>query len=121
MLPVAPGMSVQFAPEASQRCHWWVTSIGPVPVQAPSCAVSVPPSVAGPVTLGAPVLAGASATTASVAGDVAVSVPPAFVAVTTTRMAWPTSAGFRSYVAAVAPGMSAQFVPSSSQRRHWYA
>src|SRR3954454_3980113 len=112
-------MSVQLAPAASQRCHWWVMSIGPVPVQVPSPAVSVAPSLPLPETVGAPVLAGASATTASVGADVAFAEPPAFVPVTATRIAWPTSAGLSTYVEAEAPAMSAQAVPSAGQRRHW--
>ena len=70
--------------------------IGPVPVQVPSSAVSVAPSCGVPEIDGAPVLDGASATTGALAAEVAVSLPPAFVPVTETRIAWPTSAGTRS-------------------------
>src|SRR4051794_41405429 len=57
----------------------------------------------------------------AVAPEGALSLPPAFVAVTTTRTVLPTSTGTRSYVAAVAPVMSAQLAPAASQRCHWCA
>ena len=38
---VAPGMSAQAAPEASQRSHWWVNVIVGEPVHVPWSAVSV--------------------------------------------------------------------------------
>src|SRR4051812_1506474 len=42
--PVAPVMSVQLVPSASQRCHWCPKPTGGVPVQAPSPAVRGRPS-----------------------------------------------------------------------------
>ena len=96
MLPVAPGMSAQFVPSASQRCHWWPNVIAGVPVHVPLPAVRVRPSVVVPLTDGAAVLAAGSGATSAVGADGRLSLPPAFVAVSTTRMACPTSAGVRS-------------------------
>jgi len=53
--------------------------------------------------------------------DVAGVEPPAFVAVTFTRIVDPTSAAWSVYVELVAPPMSPQFAPAESQRCHWYA
>ena len=44
--------------------------------------------------------------------------PFAFVAVTTTRIVFPTSAATSVYVLAVAPLIAAQFAPALSQRCH---
>src|SRR3954451_8477517 len=63
---------------------------------------------------------GATASTPAVGSDVARAEPATFVAVTTTRTVWPTSAAVATYVRAVAPGMSAQPWPAPSHRRHWY-
>ena len=60
---------------------------------------------------GAAGVAGAGAVTAVVAGDVAEAEPPTFVAVTTTRIALPTSALTSVYVGELAPLMSAQADP----------
>ena len=90
-------MSAQFEPSASQRCHCWVKDTVGVPVHVPSEAiVSVCSSRAVPVTAGAATLAGGSGATTAVAVDVAIAVPPSFVAVTCARRVWPTSAGVRS-------------------------
>ena len=63
-----------------------------MPVQVPGSAVSVWPSSGVPEIDGGVELAGASASTSVESEDVAVSLPPAFVAVTTTRIVPPTSA-----------------------------
>ena len=47
--------------------------------------------------------------------------PFTFVAVTTTRTVWPTSAATRTYVELVAPVISAQLAPVVSQSRQRYA
>ena len=64
-----------------------------MPDQLPGSAVSVEPSSAVPEIEGAVVLEGASASTSSLAADVAESEPPSLEAVTTTRTVEPTSAG----------------------------
>src|SRR5947199_252852 len=89
-----------------------------VPVQVPWSAMAVPPSSSAPEIDGAAVFAGAAGATGAVAADGVVLLPAAFAAVTATRIAWPTSAGLRSYVVPVAPAMATQFVPSASQRSH---
>ena len=71
-------------------------SIGSVPVHVPGSAVSVSPSTGSPEIVGASVFTGGSASTSAVAGEVALSLPAPFVAVTTTRIAAPTSAAVRS-------------------------
>jgi hypothetical protein len=89
-----------------------------VPVQVPRSVVSVCPSRTTPETLGAVVLAGATAATVAV-WMLADAVGPApLVAVTTARSVDPTSAPVGVYVVAVAPARSAQFAPAASQRRH---
>ena len=65
-----------------------------MPVQVPGLAVSVSPSAASPSTLGGTVLTGgAAAIGAAVGAEASVEAPPAFVAMTSTTIAWPTSAG----------------------------
>jgi hypothetical protein len=64
-----------------------------VPAQRPGSAVSVSPSRGVPSRLGAAVLIGGAGSTASVRPEVAVAVPPRFVAVTRTRSSAPTSPG----------------------------
>ena len=86
-------MSTQFVPSASQRCHWYSKSIGAVPSQVPVSAVSVSPSSTVPVMTGTTVSSGAAGSTAGVAGETTVAVPPSLTAVTTTTIAWPTSSG----------------------------
>ncbi len=72
-----------------------------------------------PEITGSAVLTGGSGTIGTVCGDVAAALPAAFAAVTTTRIVLPTSAVTATYVAPVAPAMSAQALPEASQRRHW--
>ena len=62
-----------------------------MPVHSPVSAVSVSPSRAVPEIDGRAVFAGGVGSTVAVAADDAVSRPPGFVAVTTTRIVWPTS------------------------------
>ena len=62
-----------------------------MPENDPGSAVSVWPSTGLPVTAGGVVLTGALGATASLAGEVLVSAPAAFVAVTTTRTVPATS------------------------------
>ena len=52
-------MSAQFAPAASQRCHWYVNVVG-APLQVPVLAVSVAVSCAAPVIAGSAVFLGVS-------------------------------------------------------------
>ena len=71
-------------------------SIGPVPVHAPGSAVSVWPSTGVPAAAGVPEVAGGSTATLAPGAEVAASSPAALVAVTSTTIAWPTSAPVRS-------------------------
>ena len=119
MEPVAPAMSEQFAPAASQRRHWYVKLIGVLPVHVPSPAVSVCPSWAVPLIVGATVFAGGTAATAAVCALVAGVPPAALVPVTTRRIVEATSLEVSTYVELVAPAMSEQFAPPESQRSHW--
>ncbi len=59
------------------------------------------------------------AVTAAVAADVALVGPPEFVAVTTTRSVWPTSAEVSLYVDDPAPVMLAHASPDVLQSSHW--
>src|SRR5205085_5830766 len=52
--------------------------------------------------------------------EFAIAWPSAFVAVTTTRAVWSTSAATRMYIFFVAVAMSTQLDPSALQRCHWY-
>ena len=63
-----------------------------MPVQVPGSTVSVAPSDGSPETLGGVALAGGAAVTGVDGVDVWLVEPPGFVAVTTTTIAWPTSA-----------------------------
>jgi hypothetical protein len=90
-----------------------------VPDQDPVAAVSVSPSRSVPDTAGSAVFVGGAAPITPVAADVVVAEPAAFVAVTCARTVAPTSADTRTYVALVAPAMSAHDAPPESQRRHW--
>jgi hypothetical protein len=92
-----------------------------VPLQAPLSTVSVWPSRTVPVIVGAVPLTGGVGSILALCAAVAVAVPAVFVAVTTTRVVVPTSAEVSVYVCAVAFGMSVQFEPPASQRRHCYA
>ena len=84
-------MSTQLLPKKSQRCHWYSMVSGPVPVQVPGSAVSTSPTSSVPEMVGATVLAGGAGRRA-LGALVAVSVPAAFVPVTTTTTVWPWSA-----------------------------
>src|SRR5690348_12299961 len=89
--PVAPSMFTQLVPSLLHRCHCRVKDEG-VGDQLPFETVSVPPMTALPVTVGRTEFVGPFAeSTGSVAPEVADAWPSAFVAVTTTRSAWPTS------------------------------
>src|SRR5436190_1057230 len=114
-------MSAQLAPALSQRCHWRAYVMVGVPVHVPSSPVSVNPSSAAPEMPGATASAGAAGGTTALTADGALAAPATLDAVTTTRSVWSTSAGVCQCVVAVSPGMSAQFVPSASQRCHWWA
>src|SRR4051812_6469531 len=92
-----------------------------VPVHAPGSAVSVRPSRASPVMVGGTELTGGKAAITGVKALVARLVPPAFVAVTPTRIVEVTSSGVSAYVVVVAPAMSTHASPDVSQRRHWYS
>ena len=90
---VAPGMSVQPEPGASQRRHWRVNTIVGVPVHVPSLEVSVWPSMVVPVIPGAAVAAGVASATAAVGELSASAAPTPLAAWTCRRMVAPTSAG----------------------------
>ena len=83
---MAPAMSAQFAPVASQRCQRAAKVIVGVPVHAPSVTVSVWVSTSVPETDGAVVFAGGAGAT-TCASDADWAVPPGPVAVTTARTA----------------------------------
>ncbi len=91
-----------------------------MPVHVPFAAVSVCPSRAVPVIDGSAVLTGGAAATTAVWADVALALPPAFVAghddtdASCRRRRRPAC---RSTT--VAPAMSAHEAPAASQRRHW--
>ncbi len=86
-------IGVQAPPVASQRDHAYVKAIGAAPDQVPSVATSVWPSVNVPVTVGAVSVCGAAPETiTAVTADGLSEVPPASVAVATTRSVLPTSA-----------------------------
>jgi hypothetical protein len=91
VLPVAPAISLQFAPVASHCRHWYAYEKGDVPLQAPGSAERIFPSCVVPETLGAVVFCGPTDATVAVASDVALAGPTAFVAVTTTRIVDPAS------------------------------
>ncbi len=63
-----------------------------MPVQTPVLALSVCPCTALPAICGSAVLAGGDEPTAAVAAEIAVALPPSFVAVTATRIVCPASA-----------------------------
>src|SRR5919198_2087354 len=95
--------------------------MGAVPLHAPGSAVSSSPSVALPDTVGGLVFAGALAATSAVGADRSLADPPPLVAVTSTRIVCPASGEATVYVRLVAPSISAQPLPSASQRSHWEA
>ena len=90
---VAPVTAEQFAPDASQRSHWYAYEIGVVPFHVPFWAVSAAPTAAelAPVTVGGTTFAGATACTTPVGFDAAEAVPAELVAVTRTTIVEPTS------------------------------
>jgi hypothetical protein len=132
----APVMSAQLAPAESQRRHWYEYAIGVEPLQLPGAAVSPDPTSVVPLIDGADVFAGADplggvgspppppsagrGATTSVSNDALEPLPNLFVAVTTTRSRYVTSADVRVYVFVVAFATFVQLV-SDEQRRHWYA
>jgi hypothetical protein len=79
----------------------------------------MPPPAAKPKRPDDGVLVGAEAAVALCA-EVAVPVPPVFVAETVARSVEPTSPLATTYELAVAPEIAAQFAPAESQRFHWY-
>ena len=90
-------MSTQFAPDVSQRLHWYAYESGVVPFQPPvdadnvwlSCGV---PEIVGAALFVGATTAGAVAVTVVVGAEVALALPALFVAVTTTRIVLSTSA-----------------------------
>ena len=72
------------------RCHWYVKVIPP-PDQVPSSVERIDPTFGVPVTTGATVFAGATATVI-VFEDACVAEPPVFVTVTLQPTACPPSA-----------------------------
>ena len=60
-MPVAPSMSPQSSPSASQRCHWYARVAFAASDQVPGWAVSVLPTVSDPVIVGGAVFAGTCA------------------------------------------------------------
>ncbi len=111
----------QLFPALSQRCHEKSKLIGCAPVQSPRSAVSVEFCCVAPERLGSRVATGACplADTVPVGLDVADPLPFAFVAVTTTRSVWPTSAEPTVYRKLFAPAIDPQLPPAVSQRSHW--
>jgi hypothetical protein len=119
VLDVAPAISPQPLPLVSHRRHWYPYESGRVPDQVPTAALSVWPSWTVPEIVGGDVFAGGMAATTAVCTDVAPAAPPAFDAVTTTRIVEPTSAAESTYVCPVIGTTSVQCAPVPSQRRHW--
>src|SRR5437588_255672 len=114
-------MGKQFAPPESQRSHSYAKLVGSL-LHDPLCAVSTWPCCAVPVIVGAAVFSGGGGTTAGVAADVAGLLgPEALLAVSSTRMAWPTSPGTGTYVWLVAPLIALQLPPEPSHCSHWWA
>ena len=98
VIPVAPSMSTQASPDASQRRHWKSRVIGAVPVQVPSTTVSAEPSRASPAIVAGTVLTGgvdcgSAAAITPVVSVVLEASPPGPDAVTTRRSVRPSSAG----------------------------
>jgi hypothetical protein len=118
VLAVAPTMSTQLAPRLSHRRHWYVYEIADVPLHVPVAAVNPFPSIVTPLIDGSTEFTGGSPVTWAVCALVATADPPAFVAVTTTRIVDPISAVTCGYVEAVAPTTSTHAAPELSHRRH---
>ena len=93
LLPVSPEIATQEPPAGLQRsdCRLVVEAS----VHSPALAVSVCPSRASPDTAGGEVFVGAAGSTSAVCAEVALVVPPAFVALTWTRSVVPTSSASR--------------------------
>src|SRR3954453_10312477 len=81
-----------------------------------SCAIG---AVFALLSAGQPLFATGTAPITAVGTLVALSLPSAFLAVTTARSVSSPSPPFSRYEFAVAPEMSAQLPPVLSQRRHW--
>src|SRR3954470_22292432 len=113
-------MSTQFAPAASQRCHFSVSSGNGVPDQLPVTALRLFPTAAGsPEIDGLTVFVGLSLRIAPVGAESAELFPTEVVAVTWARGAGVASSPTSRYVEFVAPAMFPQLAPFVSQRRHW--
>ena len=108
--PVAPAMSAQLSPAASQRCHWWPKAIAGVPVHVSVVGRQRPRRRRRRRRPRARRCwrAGRRATTAVAAEDCARGAPRRSSRSTTPRTVLPTSAGARSVGRRrVAPAMSA--------------
>ena len=94
---MAPAIGAHAPPVASQRDQAYVNVIGAAPAQVPSVPTRVWPSVVVPEMVGGAVFWGAAPLTTTAVGAEGESVvPPASVAVSTTRTVWPTSAEVRT-------------------------
>src|ERR1700704_5876028 len=101
-------MSTQFAPDESQRIHWYDHDNGPLD-HRPRVPVKTPPTRASPVTVGRAVLAGVTGVAiVAVWVDVATVVVLALVAAIATRIVAPASATVVTYVDVVAPAIVTQ-------------
>src|SRR5918994_4716127 len=121
-------MAVQAVVVRGQRCHWYEWVIGVVPLHVPTNAVSTLPRASVPLKVGRAVFEGRVVVPdvpvpwviGSVGDAVAVAVPVALRAVTTTAIVEPTSAAVGMYDEAVAEAMLAKTVPEAVHRCHWY-
>src|SRR3954447_10091862 len=84
-------MSAQLPPVPSQRLHWYLKVIVPVPLHVPSLVVRVCPSVGVPVIVGGAVFVGLSFADAC------------------PRLAWPKTAPIASAVSASSTILAARF------------
>ena len=107
VVPAAPLIVAHAAPELLQRCQTIDVVIGALPVHVPLVAVSVIPTRGVPLTVGATVLVGGAAVTATWV-EPALAEPTLFAAVTVTRTLALTSAATSVYVVAVAPEIGEQ-------------
>ena len=87
-------------PTASHSSHWKAKVIVGVPDHVPGFAVSCEPTETVPLIDGATESVGGAAATTAVGAEVAVAWPAVFVAVSTTRIVWPTSSEAWRYVVA---------------------
>ena len=90
----------------------------PAPVHVPWPAVSVEARWTVPVIVGLAVLTGGALTARAVAVLAALTLPSAFVTVTSSRRWRPASPAATVYVALVAPVIAVQVVPSAEDC-HW--